>query len=406
MGRSSTKMSEVRVTGPLTWLAAGFKSVLLDAGYRPRSAVVQLRLMAHVSRWLEAGGLSAADLTEDRVEEFVQARRAAGYTDLYSRRALAPLLGFLAAHGAGPVEAPTPPTREEALLAAYRKYLSTERAFVTSTVSAYAAAAARFVAEYTVDGQVGTLTAADVIRAVQDECGRVAVGTAQYFVTALRSFLRFCRVRGLIDADLSAAALPVMGRRVSPLPKQISGAEAAALLQSCDRRRSLGRRNYAVVLMLLRLGVRAGEVAALRLEDIDWRAGQIVIRGKGRRDEALPLPVDVGEAIVGYLRRGRPATTRREVFVTSRAPTRGLTTDGVTAIVYAACDRAGLPRIGAHRLRHSAACAMVRADVPLPEIGQVLRHRDQGTTSVYARVDVDQLRRLARPWPVRGGERR
>jgi integrase len=276
---------------------------------------------------------------------------------------------------------------------------------VASTVTSYAAAAARFVAEYTVDGQVGTLTAADVVRAVQDECGRVSVGTAQYFVTALRSFLRFCRMQGLIDAELSIAALPVTGHRPSQLPKQISSAEAAALLRSCDRRRAIGRRNYAVLLMLLRLGVRAGEVAALRLEDIDWRAGQIVIRGKGGRDEPLPLPADVGEAIVAYLRRGRPATIRREVFVTSRAPTRGLTRGAVSEIVRHACRRAGIPEVGAHRLRHMAACAMVRADVPLAEIGQVLRHRDQATTSTYARVDVGQLRRLARPWPVPGGER-
>ncbi len=158
--------------------------------------------------------------------------------------------------------------------------------------------------------------------------------------------------------------------------------------------------------MLLRLGVRAGEVAALRLDDIDWHTGQIVIHGKGGRDEQLPLPVDVGEAIVAYLRRGRPATTRREVFITARAPTRGLSRGAVTAIVHQACRRAGIPEIGAHRLRHTAASTMVRADVPLAEIGQVLRHHNQSTTSAYARVDVDQLRRLARPWPVTGGEQR
>lgn len=407
MGKSLTRVGNVRVTGPLARFAAGFKSALLDAGYRARSVAVHLQLMAHVSRWLKAGGLCAADLTEDRVEEFVRARRAAGYTSLYSRRGLAPLLGFLASQGAGPVQVPVSPTREQALLVSYREYLLTERAFTVSTASAYVAAAARFVAKYAVDGQVGALTAADVVRAVQDECGRVTVGTAQWFVTVLRSFLRSCRAQGLIDADLSAAALTVTGRRSSLLPQQISPADAAALLRSCDRRRAIGRRDYAVLVMLLRLGVRAGEVAALCLEDIDWHAGQLVIRGKGGRDEQLPLPADVGEAIVAYLRRSRPATTdRREVFITSRAPTRALTSGAVSAIVAGACRRAGIPEMAAHRLRHTAACAMVRADVPLVEIGQVLRHRKQVTTSIYARVDVDQLRRLARPWPVPGGERR
>lgn len=403
MGKSLTRVGAVRVTGPLAGFVAGFKSALLDAGYRPRTVAVHLRLMAHVSRWLEANGWSAADLTEDRIAEFVLVRRTAGYTDLCSRRAMGPLLRFLASQGAGLVEVSAPPSREEVVLASFRDYLVSERAFTPSTVSAYVAAASRFVAGYAADGEVGALTAADVIRAVQDESGRVSVGTAQWFVTVLRSFLRFCRMRGLIDGDLSMAALPVTGRRSSLLPQQINAAEAAALLGSFDRRLAIGRRDYAVVLMLLRLGVRAGEVAGLRLDDIDWHAGQIVIHGKGRRDEQVPLPVDVGEAIVAYLRQGRPATTRREVFIATRAPTRGLTTNAVSQVVLQACRRAGIPEVRAHRLRHTAACAMIRADVPLAEIAQVLRHHNQRETSGYARVDVDQLRRLARPWPVTGG---
>jgi integrase/recombinase XerD len=170
-------------------------------------------------------------------------------------------------------------------------------------------------------------------------------------------------------------------------------------LSSCDRRRAIGRRDYAVIVLLLRLGLRAGEVAALTLDDIGWRAGEIVIHGKCGREGRLPLPVEVGEAIAGYLQRGRPTTTRREVFVSAIAPIGALGRGAVSLIVRRACVRAGVPPVGAHRLRHTLACQMVDAGVPLPEIGQVLRHRSAVTTAIYARVDVDGLRTLAQPWP-------
>ena len=176
-------------------------------------------------------------------------------------------------------------------------------------------------------------------------------------------------------------------------------ASATAVLGSCDRRTAVGRRDYAVLVTLLRLGLRAGEVAGLVLEDIDWRAAQIVVHGKNRRVDRLPLPVDVGEAITGYLRRGRPATTGREVFVRALAPVTGLGRGAVSSIVRRACVRAGLPAVGAHRLRHTAACQMVDAGVPLTEIGQVLRHRSTSSTAIYARLDVEALRVLAQPWP-------
>ncbi|MGH8893535.1 MAG: tyrosine-type recombinase/integrase [Actinomycetes bacterium] len=158
----------------------------------------------------------------------------------------------------------------------------------------------------------------------------------------------------------------------------------ARLLASCDRRSTFGRRDYAVLTVLARLGLRAGEVAALELTDIDWRAGELVVRGKGRRQERLPLPADVGEALVGWLRRGRPRCEATTVFTTVRAPHRGLTS-GVSAIVRAACGRAGLPAIHAHRLRHTAATEMLRAGASLPEVGQVLRHPSVLTTAIYAR---------------------
>jgi integrase len=231
------------------------------------------------------------------------------------------------------------------------------------------------------------------------ESAVVSVGAAHNFVCGVRAFLRFCVIEGLVPVDLSRAALSVGGRRSWPLPRGISRADAAALLASCDRRTGLGRRDYAVIVTLLRLGLRRGELAALTLDDIDWRHGEMVVHGKGGREDRLPLPADVGDAIAGYLRRGRPATDRREVFVRARAPIRPLAAGTISSTVRRACRRAGIAEIGAHRLRHTVACEMVAAQVPLPQIGQVLRHRSLQSTAIYARADIEQLGELARPWP-------
>jgi len=216
--------------------------------------------------------------------------------------------------------------------------------------------------------------------------------------------LRFCFLEGLTRTDLSPAALTVSARRRSLLPRGIGAADAAALLGSCDRRRPGGRRDHAVLVVLLRLGLRASQVAGLRLKDLDWRAGEVVVRGKGKHADRLALPVDVGEAIVAYLRRGRPRSTRREVFLHARAPFGPLSRQRVCGIVRSACGRAGIALVGAHRLRHTLACQLLAAEVGLPQIGEVLRHRGVASTAIYARADVETLRGLARPWP--GGEGR
>lgn len=397
MSKPISKVVDVHVAGPLAPFAAAFKSALADAGYTPLSTVNQMRLMAHLGRWLDAGQLSTADLSEARVGEFLRARRAAGYTGLYSRRALTPLFDFLAARGAIPVVDAAPPVSVAAsLVASFEQYLLTERGLAASTISAYVTRVERFVADYTVAGEVAALSAAVVTRAVQDECARVSVGSVQYFVASLRSFLRYCRLAGLIARDLSAAALPVTGRRAALLPKRITPAQAAALLRSCDRRRAMGRRDYAILLVLLRLGLRATELATLRLEDIDWRAGQLVVHGKQRRHDRLPLPVDVGEAIAGYLRRGRPATTRREVFTTVIAPTQGLTRDAVSDLVRRACARAGLSPVGAHRLRHIVSAAAMRLLLSGNDITVIalwLGHEQVATAQLYLHADMTQKER-------------
>ena len=286
----------------------------------------------------------------------------------------------------------------QALLDGFTRYLRAEPGVSALTVDAYLPDVRRYLARRG-GSDLGEVTAAEVSKAVLGEVAGRSPASVRRYGCALRSFLRYCHLAGLIESDLSAAALPVSGRRRSLLPQGISDEQARALLRACDRRRATGRRDYAVIVLMLRLGLRAGEVAALRLDDLDWRAGLITVHGKGGRVDQLPLPVDVGEAVAGYLRRGRPRTVSREVFVRVVAPPAGLTRSGVTNIVAGAARRARLGTLRAHRLRHTAACDMLRAGAPLAEIGQVLRHRSAGSTAAYARVDVERLRMIARPWP-------
>ena len=403
MSAPVSKVQSVRVSGPLASYAAGFRGSLADAGYTPLSAVVQLRLMAHVSRWLESERLEVGDLSLERVEGFLLARREAGYTGLRTSEAMVPLLGFLRASGVVPPLVPVAAgSAIEVLLASFSRYLLSERGLAASTAAAYVARVDRFIAGCAADRDVGLITAADVTRAVLEETVTRSVGSVQFFVASVRAFLRFCSLEGLIEVDLSAAAPSITGRRSEVLPQGITREDAAAFLASCDRSQAIGRRDHAVLVILLRLGLRAVEVARLRLDDIDWRAGQMVIRGKGEREESLPVPAEVGVSIADYLRNGRPGTTRREVFLTVCAPLTGLTRGSVSSIVRRACISAGVPSIGAHRLRHALACDMVAAGASLPEIGQVLRHRQLSSTAIYAKTDVAQLRSLALAWP--GGE--
>jgi integrase len=245
-----------------------------------------------------------------------------------------------------------------------------------------------------------SLTAGDVTRFIVTHTSDQCRGTAKLTVTALRSLLGFLNTDGVIERNLSAAVPSVAGWRLAGLPKGLEPGQVEAMLRCCDRRTRLGRRSFAVTTMLVRLGLRAGELAALRLDDIDWHTGTIVVRGKGNQIERLPLPADVGEAVVAYLRHARPESALdRTVFVRFKAPHRALSAAAVRHIVTAAARRAGLGRIGPHRLRHTAATQMLRSGAPLSEIGQLLRHRRALTTAIYAKVDRTALRAIARPWP-------
>jgi integrase/recombinase XerD len=393
----------VRVAGPLQGYGPGFAAELARLGYTAGSASVQMFTVAHVSRWLAVEGLEAAGLTPAVAERFLADRRAAGYTRHLSPRALALLLGYLRGLGVVPLPALAEPgTAAEVLLGRYRAYLAGERGLAPGTVGHYVAEAGLFLdrAAGADLGGLADLAAAGVSGFVAAECRRRGTGSAKMLVTALRSLLRFLFADGLLAADLAAAVPAVAGWRGAGLVTALPAGHVAALLGCCDRETPAGRRDFAVLMLLARLGLRACEVAALELDDISWRAGEIVIRGKGRRDERMPLPADVGEALAGYLRGGRRAGAgSRAVFVRALAPAGPLSAGAVKAVVRRACRRAGLAEAGAHRLRHTAAVQMLRAGSPLAEIGQVLRHRSAATTAIYAKVDHAALDAIARPWP-------
>jgi integrase/recombinase XerD len=290
----------------------------------------------------------------------------------------------------------SPPSPVE-LVEAYRGWLVNERALAPSTVSYYVSAARLLVSES--EGRdLQDLTLAEVTEFMVRRSRRLAGGTARNLAVGLRSFLTYLHVEGRIYRQLAQAVPAPSGPRESGLPRWLSSPELAVLLAGRDVNSGVGRRDHAIVVMLVRLGLRAGEVAGLRLDDIDWHAGEITVSGKGARAERLPLPVDVGEAVVAYLQHERPKTDCRSVFVRADTPA-GLSASGVADVVQRACVRAGITSVGPHRLRHSAATAMLRAGASLDEVGQVLRQRDAAVTARYAKVDFVALRQLAAPWP-------
>ncbi len=284
------------------------------------------------------------------------------------------------------------------LVEEYRDWLAAERSLAASTVSYYVRAAGLFLSES--DGRdLKSLTVGDVTGFMVRQCPRFSVGTAKNLAVGLRSFLGYLYLEELTDHQLAPAVPAPSGPHGGNLPRWLAAAELRALLADGGDATAVGRRDHAVMLMLARLGLRAGEVAALTLDDLDWRAGEVIVRGKGDRIERLPLPVDVGEALVAYLRDGRPAGTCRALFVRAQPPMSAMSASSIRAVVRRGCERAGMPVVGAHRLRHSAATAMLRAGASLEEVGQVLRQRSSQVTALYAKVDFVALSALAAPWP-------
>jgi site-specific recombinase XerD len=391
------------VSGPLAPFAAGYESWLRSRAYSPSAAADRVYQFDQLSRWLQREGLGVAELAGEQAERFAATRRAAGLVAWAAPRSAMLPVAYLRGLGVAPQPVPVVaqgPLQE--LLADYRRYLSIERGLSDHTVfDAYEPAAQLFLTAVGADpNSVGLdrLRAAQVSSFLAGECPKRSVSGARDLVCALRSLLRYLHVAGLIKTPLVWAVPSVADLRDRSLPRGLEPAAVRQLLASCDRRRLVGRRDYAILLLLSRLGLRAGEVAAMRLGDVDWRRGELLVHGKGSRQDVLPLPVDVGEAMVSYLRR-RPRCECRVLFLRVTAPRTEMDRCTVAWVVRAACDRAGLPRVGAHRLRHTAATEMLRAGASLTEIGQVLRHQERKTTAIYAKVNRNALRPLAPPWP-------
>ncbi len=390
-----------RKPGLLAAHVEGYRAWLLGLGYTPGTVKNMLAQLGQVGRWLASEGWDVPDLDEARVVEFRACRRAAGYRQVVGPRGLVPLLRYLREVGATPAARPaTSPLQQ--LTGGYRCWLIEERGLAATTVLRYENTARRFLAERAVRGDTfcpENLTGTDVHAFLLGECARVSAGSAKGRVAELRSILRFLYLRGITPLRLGISVPPVGGWRLATLPATISPEGVQRLLNSCDHNTVTGRRDFAIMTLIARLGLRSIEVARLGLEDLDWRSGEMLVRGKGGRQDLLPLPVDVGEALVSYL-SGRPDISGvRQVFITDRAPRAPIRADLVGDVVERACERAGVPRVGPHRLRHALARDLLRHGAGLVAIGQVLRHQDLATTALYAKVDLDTLREVAQPWP-------
>lgn len=394
--------SRIELSGPLAVYAAGFQAELGRLGYTASPVKKHFYLLARLSCWLDERGLDVADVATSRVEPFFAARRAAGVANLRTRAAVGPLVAYLRGLGVvgAAAESRAPSTAAERILVRFRTYLTSERGLVEGTVRFYVHIAGLLVNERATDGDVGLsgLTARDVTVFATRVCEGRGLSSCRQAVSALRSFLRFLALEGVSAVALDAAVLAVAGWDPS-LPRAISSTDVTRLLDSCDRRRTIGRRDYAILLLLARLGLRGGEVVAMQLGDVDWRVGELTVRGKGRRVDRLPLPAEVGEALAGWLAR-RPTSASRRLFLRCYAPLVGLAgTGAVRGVLARACARAGLVYVSPHRLRHTTATELLRSGAGLAEIGQVLRHASSVTTAAYAKVDHDRLRIIARPWP-------
>ena len=396
--------------GPLAAHIGAFAKLLSSRGYVLTSIHRQVLLAACFSRWLQVEGVTLRQITSDHPSQYLRCRARQVRPCRGDAAALRHLVEFLRREGIVPVAMKRAPrlTPGERCIRAFENYLRQERALAPSTINNYLPFVRGFLTDRFGRGPVmlSRLSARDVVDFVQRQAAGLHPKRAKLLTSALRSFLRHARYRGAIRLDLAAAVPIVANWSMSSIPRAIGADQIRQLLASFDRHTAIGRRDYAIVLLLARLGLRSGEVAFLELDDLDWDAGLVRIRGKGGHCTALPLPVDAGKAIAAYLRHGRPACTSRRVFLRSKAPIRGfLTQVAIGSIIRHALQRAGIeaPTTGAHQFRHALATQMLRHGASLPEIGEILRHRSPQTTTIYAKVDLKSLRRLALPWP--GGVR-
>jgi site-specific recombinase XerD len=391
-----------RKPGRLGPFVEGYRVWLLEAGYTPQTVRGMLKVLGHLGRWMAREEVEVGAVDTAAIEEFLASLRAEGLRRVPTVRALGSLVAYLRDVGVmTPEDAVGKAAPVEELVEEYRRWLVVERGLAAATVLRYEVLARRFLTgRVSPEDELGVagLGGGDVSAFLLGECERVSLGSAKGKVAELRSLLRFLRLRGFTELALAESVPSVAGWRDTAVPPTMPRADVERLLACCHRSTLAGARNYAMLILLARLGLRSVEVARLELGDLDWRAGELVVRGKARRQDRLPLPGDVGEALAGYLAlRGRRES--RRVFLTLKAPIRPIRADLLGDVVQRACLRAGVAHVGAHRLRHALASELLAHGASLTDISQVLRHADLATTAIYAKVDLRRLREVAQPWP-------
>jgi integrase/recombinase XerD len=392
--------------GPLAAYIKPFAGSLRKQGYAQETIHRQVLITACFSRWLKHQGVALRSIASDHLPRYLRYRARRVRPGRGDAAALCHLLAFLRVEGVIPAEKiVTPPLAPaERYTQAYELYLREVRGLARATIVNYVPFVASFLKDRFGGGPLALshLCANDVVHFVQRQAPHLHRKRAKLLTSALRSFLQYARYRGNTKLDLAAAVPAVANWSMSSIPRAIAADQVRQLLTSIDRRTSVGRRDYAILLLLARLGLRSGEVASLELDNIDWNAGQLSVRGKSGQRSELPMPAEVGEAIAAYLRFGRPQSTSRRVFLRAKAPFRGFQgASGVGSIVRHRLQRAGLdtPTHGAHQFRHGLATEMLHHGASLEEIGEVLGHHNPQTTTIYTKVDLDALRTLALPWP-------
>jgi len=389
--------------GPLGPHMESFVDLIRQQGYSKGAFGKKVRLVSDLSRWMARKRLSVERLNEQQVASFLEARWKRGPRRSGDQCTLALLLRHLRKAGVVPAPVTPTPSPAELIELGYERFLLQQRGLMPGSVRQYLTVVRRFLCHQLRGRRNGLekLRAKDVTDFVLHDTSIRGCRSAQLMTVALRSFLNFLLQERRVAANLASAVPTVAGWRLSELPRYLEPPQVEKLLRSCDRSTPVGRRDYAILLLLARLGLRAGEVNGLNLEDIDWAAGELLIRGKGARIDRLPLVRDIGQAMADYLQKGRPRCSCRRVFVQCKAPYGGFNGSAICTMIRRTLVRADLhPRHhGAHLLRHSLATGMLRNGASLAQIGQVLRHQQAETTEIYAKVHLDALRALAQPWP-------
>jgi site-specific recombinase XerD len=391
--------------GPLAPHIEGFVSFLVREGYSACSVKEKRDLIIDLSRWMERHKIPLHKLDERQLAQFRVNRRSR--SRLQRRKdmcAAGQLLRYLRDLGCVLKQRPKiDRTSLGQLTNDFEQYLRSERGLSRSTLLDYPKIARQFLKERfgNKSVQLKMLRPRDIHHFIIHHLKPSSRGQAKRVVSALRSFLRFLRQRNKIAIDLAATVPGVADWRFSHLPRSIPQWQVERLLASCDRKTPTGRRDFAILMLLARLGLRAGEVVQMTFDDLDWKRGEVIVHGKDQRDARLPLPKDTGAALVSYLRYARPECSTRRIFIRARAPRRSLNAASIGNVVQRALRRAGLnPGLkGSHLLRHSLATNLQRRGATLTEIGQLLRHTDLTTTQIYAKVDIGALRAIAPPWP-------